>query len=346
MGPLLVLLALTSAMAANDTTPVVRICTVTDYGFTMWSSGDPLRTVSVPTSAVESGSVGYDASLKDTAVNAVKGYGAVLRKAIFKDSMQLSYSLRIQPTYSAVLEGIRRGECDVGFASFQITSARQQCDGPGSAKGCIAFSNQHVPQGTTGVGFMYRKARLQTSVSTNGAIFSGRVISTLCTCMILVFVAAHIIWFFESRGGNPMFARPYSQGVPQGVWWAVVTVSTIGYGDTVPRTRPGRLFAYCWILVGIVLFATLTGEISASLITQEAAATQRPAQYSDFKGVKICSYPMYTEMHLVGYEQDTHNEENLKNCMQRLKEGQCDAVYYDLSILQVFQKSTNPHEPN
>ena len=121
----------------------------------------------------------------------------------------------------------------------------------------------------------------------------------------------------------------------------MVTVSAIGYGDKVPRTQPGRLFAYAWIVIVIVLFATLTGEISASLITQEAAATQRPTQYSDFKGVKICSYPMYTEMHLVGYEQDTHDEENLKNCMQRLKEGQCDAVYYDLSILQVFQKSTN-----
>ena len=110
----------------------------------------------------------------------------------------------------------------------------------------------------------------------------------------------------------------------------MVTVSAIGYGDKVPRTQPGRLFAYAWIVIGIVLFATLTGEISASLIAQSGTDTTSTLQYTDFKDVKICSYLAGHWLH----QQNTHDEENVKNCMQQLEAGLVDAVFYDLAILQ------------
>lgn len=53
-----------------------------------------------------------------------------------------------------------------------------------------------------------------------------------------------------------------------GVWWAWVTVSTVGYGDYVPVSITGRLFAIFLILLGIGLFALLTAQVSAVLIGQ------------------------------------------------------------------------------
>lgn len=49
------------------------------------------------------------------------------------------------------------------------------------------------------------------------------------------------------------------------MWWAAVTVATVGYGDQVPRTRGGRVFAISWMLFGLVAVGFLSGSISSTL---------------------------------------------------------------------------------
>jgi voltage-gated potassium channel len=51
-----------------------------------------------------------------------------------------------------------------------------------------------------------------------------------------------------------------------GVWWAVVTVTTVGYGDLYPRSVPGRLIAMLLMLVGIGFISVLTATIASLLV--------------------------------------------------------------------------------
>jgi len=58
-----------------------------------------------------------------------------------------------------------------------------------------------------------------------------------------------------------------------GAWWALVTMTTVGYGDLVPHSESGMVIAALLMMTGIVMFAMLTGTISvkiASLIHQDA----------------------------------------------------------------------------
>lgn len=55
----------------------------------------------------------------------------------------------------------------------------------------------------------------------------------------------------------------------QGLWWAWVTVTTVGYGDVVPVTVPGKIFGAFLILLGIALFSLLTASFSAFFISRE-----------------------------------------------------------------------------
>jgi voltage-gated potassium channel len=70
-----------------------------------------------------------------------------------------------------------------------------------------------------------------------------------------VFVAAAIV---ERVEGPPTFAT-YGDSL----WWAMVTVTTVGYGDLVPQTTPGRVVAVTLMLMGIGLLGTVAASLAS-----------------------------------------------------------------------------------
>lgn len=62
---------------------------------------------------------------------------------------------------------------------------------------------------------------------------------------------------------------PSIESVGDGIWWAWVTVSTVGYGDVVPETPAGRLFGGILILFGVGLFSLLTANFSAFFVARQ-----------------------------------------------------------------------------
>ena len=61
------------------------------------------------------------------------------------------------------------------------------------------------------------------------------------------------------------------------LWWAVVTLTTVGYGDFYPVTVGGRVAATLLMFVGFVILATITAHISSSFIDQAARSRARAA---------------------------------------------------------------------
>jgi len=66
-----------------------------------------------------------------------------------------------------------------------------------------------------------------------------------------------------------LFAHLEQRSLSDGIWWALVTITTVGYGDVVPQTEQGRLFGGAMILIGVVLFSLVTANISAFLVGEE-----------------------------------------------------------------------------
>jgi voltage-gated potassium channel len=58
-------------------------------------------------------------------------------------------------------------------------------------------------------------------------------------------------------------------------WWAVTTVTTVGYGDVVPESPGGRVVAAMLMLTGLALIPTLTSVIVSTLIGKRHAADQQ-----------------------------------------------------------------------
>lgn len=62
---------------------------------------------------------------------------------------------------------------------------------------------------------------------------------------------------------------PNIKTIWDGLWWALVTVTTVGYGDVVPVSAAGKLFGALLILLGIGLFSLLTASFSAFFVSKE-----------------------------------------------------------------------------
>jgi len=59
-----------------------------------------------------------------------------------------------------------------------------------------------------------------------------------------------------------------------GMWWALETVTTVGYGDVVPADTAGKVIASFLLLGGLSLFAVITGTITTAFVTQAQTAQQ------------------------------------------------------------------------
>ncbi len=82
---------------------------------------------------------------------------------------------------------------------------------------------------------------------------------TLLLAILALFGSAIVILHFEAGQGN-------IQTASDAMWWAFVTVTTVGYGDYYPVTPQGRIVASLLAVVGIGLFGVCTGWLASWLV--------------------------------------------------------------------------------
>ena len=82
----------------------------------------------------------------------------------------------------------------------------------------------------------------------------------LIAITIILALSSVVVLLFESR------ANQNFRNIGDALWWALVTATTVGYGDRVPLTAGGRLVGILVMLFGVVLMAIVTGRIASSLV--------------------------------------------------------------------------------
>lgn len=80
------------------------------------------------------------------------------------------------------------------------------------------------------------------------------------TTIILLFFAGVGIYYFEHEAQPEAFASIFHS-----LWWALITLTTVGYGDMVPITVGGRFFTFIILLIGLGIVAIPAGLLAAAL---------------------------------------------------------------------------------
>lgn len=104
------------------------------------------------------------------------------------------------------------------------------------------------------VGLIYRLTKTVQNI-----LNRNQLGTTLLVSFFMVLISGTIIAAID-----PAFESP-----AEGIWWALVTITTVGYGDYTPVSIPGRIFASILILAGVVLFSLVTANLAAYFVERE-----------------------------------------------------------------------------
>jgi voltage-gated potassium channel len=96
-----------------------------------------------------------------------------------------------------------------------------------------------------------------------------KIIVFLLSVILIVVVLGSLMYIIEGQSNG-------FENIPKSIYWAVVTLTTVGYGDVVPITSLGKFLASIIMILGYGIIAVPTGIVSASMVkaTQKNVSTQ------------------------------------------------------------------------
>ncbi len=113
---------------------------------------------------------------------------------------------------------------------------------------------------------LLKSARYATSLSLFAAVFraEGRALLSGMMAMMVLLVLVSGVMFVLERNSQPDVFR----SIPHAMWWAIVTMATVGYGDIIPVTPLGKVFGGFTMLLGIAMFAVPAGILANGFATE------------------------------------------------------------------------------
>lgn len=134
---------------------------------------------------------------------------------------------------------------------------------------------------------LFKLNRYTDALTTIGTVIkrkSSQLLSSLFVVMLLMITASVLMYNVENLSQPDKFCNAFSA-----LWWAVATLTTVGYGDIYPITFIGKLLSGIIALLGIGLVAVPTGIISAGFmeIIETSKETTDKKNYCPYCGNKL-----------------------------------------------------------
>lgn len=113
---------------------------------------------------------------------------------------------------------------------------------------------------------LFKIGRYSESVKLFGKVLKGKkeeLFIIVFVIFILLTISSSLLYYVEYEAQPEVFSS-----IPAAMWWGVVTLTTVGYGDMCPITPLGKFFGAIISLLGIGMFALPAGILSAGFIEE------------------------------------------------------------------------------
>jgi len=235
---------------------------------------------------------------------------------------RLGLAYRFQEhTLKTLLDSVAEKKLDVGIAAITITAAREKK---------FDFTHSYY---TTGLGIAIPNKSSAGWWAVIRGIFSYQMFMIVSILGVVLFLIGTVTWLVE-RERNPENFNPNPiKGIASGIWWAAVTMTTVGYGDMTPKTLGGRMIALFWMFASLLLVSSIIAGVASTLTV--AKMDYLIASPEDLARGKIASIQhSVSDTYLRERRIYPHYYNNVNAGLNALSESKVDAMVYDAPLLQ------------
>ena len=240
-------------------------------------------------------------------------------------AQDLGWDYKLTPVsqIELILSGLEQGRFDAAIGAITITAEREAR---------VDFS---YPAHRSGVAVALRKETGPLAAISSYLTVAMELGYLILGILVLLLLLGSIIWLVERprRSG----AQPQESIVAtwhEGVYWAVVTMTTVGYGDKTPKTRLGQLVAVVWMMTSLALVSLLSASL-VSRLTAERVESSSIRTESDLSGRRLAAVGQSSgSEYLEGLELKYDKYANLTEALSSLADGRSDAVVNSVGALR------------
>lgn len=221
---------------------------------------------------------------------------------------------------------LKRGDLDVAVGPISITSQRLEN---------MRFSQ---PFYNSSLAIVSRVDEL-TLWQKVKPLFSIKLLLAVGVFLIILAIVGTLLWLAERKRSPDQFPSKITDGIGTGMWLAIVTMSTTGYGDKAPITLWGRIIAGSWMIISIIFATSMVAGI-ASTLTLTSLGSSTISNIEQLSGRKVATIsPSPSEAFLKTHNARITATDNLMEAMDLLKSKEVNAVVYDRPQLLYYIKN-------
>ncbi len=172
-------------------------------------------------------------------------------------ALKLDYEY-VEVPLENVVDQLHRGEVDISLGELGVSAERERL---------IDFTQPFLV--TTAAVAFSRSAPLSYWRQILSGITHHGLTPVVVVMMGTLFVFSFLLWWIERRVHSTHFGGKPIHGFGSALWFAAVTMTTVGYGDKTPQTPMGRFLAFVWMFLGILLVSAFTGSVASSITVAE-----------------------------------------------------------------------------
>jgi len=226
-------------------------------------------------------------------------------------------------TLAEIIPALLSGEIDVAATGYGITSDRE-------AKIDFSVPYYHAAFGMATL----RPKGIHAWEAMLKGIFSISILKPVLIVAAVLLIVAILFWLCERRGSKEKRDIGFFRGVWSALMLSSETMTTVGYGEDVPKTHLGRLVAYVWMFVSVILLTYFMASVTSSF----TAVRLQEARYEldDLRYIRVgcLAPPSRSALFLKKHNVKHLSFDSVQDALKALSQRKLDAVVYDHSTLQ------------
>jgi polar amino acid transport system substrate-binding protein len=240
------------------------------------------------------------------------------------------YEYVLQTRTQDALDAVASGELDILVGPFSITAKRLET---------VDFTQPFFVS-EIGVVLPQQSPTIWSRVK---PFFTRAALSSVGALVVCLFLVGNAMWLAERKANPEQFPKDYLHGVGNGMWFSLVTLTTVGYGDRAPATPAGRVIASTWMLISLIAVSSLIGGLaSAFTLALSQVQGQGIVSPADLRGAPMAVVSGTTgEKWAAEYRARLLKQSNLKEAITMVVDGEADGAVFDRPALEYYL-SQNP----